>query len=283
LILKLITIETAQRHIRELLAQSSDSPQLDAELLLEKVTGLSRSQQRLQADNPLTHQAILALTALTERRQSGEPLAYVLGEWGFWTLRLQVTSAVLVPRPETELVVQRALLHLPTDRAVRVLDLGTGSGAIALAVATERPLAQLTASDASLTALAVARSNASQCTLTNVEFVMSDWFAGLPLRPYALIASNPPYIAEGDPHLEPAVLAHEPHQALFAGASGMEALQIIVREAPRFLQPGGWLVLEHGWQQAQSVRSLLESAGFSSVASHADLGGHERVTEGCWT
>lgn len=278
--MKQITAGTAAREIRELLAAHSDSPQREAELLLERATGLSRTQQLLYNDQLLTPAQVEQLTAGCARRQRGEPLAYVLGECGFWTLQLTVTPAVLIPRPETELVVERALTHLPIDAARDVLDLGTGSGAIALAIASERPHCRITASDASAAALEVARGNIQRCRLANVTARVSNWFEQLPPQRYGLIVSNPPYIALNDPDLQPTVREYEPHPALFSGADGLEALRVIARAAMGFLEPNGWLVLEHGWRQAAQVRDLLESAGFSSVASHADLAGHPRVTEG---
>jgi len=283
LILKPITLDNVKRETLDLLTEVSDSPQREAEMLVERATGLTRTQQLLAPETTVTTAQYQALQALRERRRSGEPLAYVLGECGFWSLQLSASPAVLVPRPETELVVERALEYLSSSQqSMQVLDLGTGSGAIALAIASERPAVQVVATDCSPQALEVARANAQRCGIGNVQFVLSDWFEAVPAGPYALIAGNPPYIAEDDPHVEPSVRKYEPHLALFSGRSGLEAIATIVHSAPRFLTSGGWLVLEHGWQQAAQVRGLLESTGFSSVASHADLAGHERVTEGQW-
>ena len=275
------TLGFIQRETAALLRNVSDAPALEAGLLIEHVTGSNRTQQHASPDTIVTASQLNALQQLRQQRLTGTPLAYLLGEAHFWTLKLHVNSAVLIPRPETELVVERALLHLVDDHA-RVLDLGTGSGAIALAIATERPHARVWASDRSSAALAVARGNAAQCGVNNVEFYRSDWFTALPPQAYRLIVSNPPYIAVDDPHLAAAVLAHEPEIALIAGPNGLEALQTIVTHAPKYLQPNGWLVMEHGWQQAAAVRELLESTGYCSVASHADLAGHQRVTEGQW-
>jgi release factor glutamine methyltransferase len=186
---------------------------------------------------------------------------------------------VLIPRPETELLVERALHHLQKQQPAQVLDLGTGSGAIALAVAQERPDAHILAVDQSEPALLVAQENARLNRIANISFLRSDWLAAVPSQRFDLILSNPPYIAEGDPHLEAAVLAHEPAEALLSGPDGLAAIRQIVERARDYLRPDGWLALEHGWQQAGAVRQLLESSGLSSVASHADLAGHERVTE----
>ncbi len=273
------SIHAVLRTIRARLEAVSDAPEREAEWLLEQVSGLSRSEQLLHINNNLPDSQRAQLDSLTTRRLQGEPLAYVLGEQHFWTLRLKVTPAVLIPRPETELVVERALQHLSKHPAARVLDLGTGSGAIALAVARDRPEAQVMAVDQSMAALAVAQENAAIHHLGNVTFLHSDWFSAIPRQRFDLIVSNPPYIADGDPHLEPAVLAHEPTAALISGHDGLDAIRQIVTQAGGFLASDGWLVLEHGWQQATAVRQLLESAGFSSVASHADLAGHARVTE----
>lgn len=273
------SIETAIRATQARLSPVSDAPAREAEWLLEHVTGLPRSGQLAQLNSDLPADQCATLESLVARRTQGEPLAYVLGEQHFWTLRLKVTPAVLIPRPETELVVERALQHLTPQHDTRVLDLGTGSGAIALAVAQERPRSQLLAVDQSMAALAIARENAELNRIGNVTFRQSDWFAAVPQERFEVILSNPPYIAEGDPHLEAAVRAYEPHAALISGSDGLDAIRHIVRQATEFLAPGGWLVLEHGWQQAGAVRQLLESAGLCSVASHADLAGHLRVTE----
>lgn len=213
--------------------------------------------------------------ALFLRRAAGEPVAYLLGEKEFFGLQLQVDRRVLVPRPDTETLVEWALELLPVDRAARVLDLGTGSGAIALAVQKNRPRATVHALDASAEALAVARANASTLSLP-VQFFAGDWFEGAPAGHYDLLLSNPPYIADGDVHLP--ALRHEPPGALTAGADGLADLRTIVAGAPARLAPGGWLLLEHGWDQAAAVRSLLADAGLEEVQSRTDLGGIERCS-----
>jgi release factor glutamine methyltransferase len=274
-----LTVRAALQTTQTQLQSVSDAPKKEAEWLLEHVCSLTRQQQILNESRELTPAECAHLGRLTAQRQQGEPLAYLLGEQHFWTLRLKVNPAVLIPRPETELVVERALHHLPKRRTAQVLDLGTGSGAIALAVARERPQVRVLAVDQSAPALEIARENALFNQLDNVSFLRSDWFSAVPQQRFDLVLSNPPYIAEDDPHLEPTVLAHEPTIALISGPDGLAAIRQIIREVADFLAPGGWLVLEHGWQQAGSVRQLLESSGLSSVASHADLAGHERVTE----
>lgn len=260
----------------------SPSAQLDAELLLADATSQTRTALRMSPGASVSAGQHAVYQSLIERRRLGEPVAYLLGTQDFWTLTLAVTPAVLIPRPETELVVERALTHLPSASPASVLDLATGSGAIALAIASERPQARVVATDLSAAALHVAGDNASTLGLNQVEFRGGHWYDPVGPARFAVITSNPPYIAAGDPDLDPAVLAHEPTIALLADSDGFAALIEIIAGAPAHLEPGGWLILEHGWQQALKVRNLLEQAGFSHVRSHADLAGHERVTEGQW-
>lgn len=256
----------------------SDVPALEAELLIEHVTGISRTRQRLAPSQPLAPEHIKRLQQLRAQRARGEPLAYILGEAHFWTLVLKVTPAVLIPRAETELVVERALFHL-NDTESRVLDLGTGSGAIALAIASECPRTQVLACDVSAEALLVARTNLDRLQLMNVELLQSNWFSNIPRQSFDIIVSNPPYIDIHDPDVQSQVRMHEPHLALFAADDGMQSFSSIIAAAPQYLRAAGWLILEHGWQQAAKVRALLESHGFVGVASHSDLAGHQRVTE----
>ena len=276
------TIADALHTATATLARATTTPRLDAELLLEHVTGLPRTAFRATPERELPAQAGWALQQLVTRRLGGEPVAYIRGTHEFWSLPLEVTPAVLIPRPETELVVERACAHAEPQASLRIADLGTGSGAIALAVATERPATTVVATDVSREALDIARRNAQRLGLANVSFRRGSWFAAVPDERFALILSNPPYIAEGDPHLDPAVGRHEPLVALIAGRSGLEAIEQLIDNAPSHLEPGGWLILEHGWQQAREVRDRLVRRGFGHVRSHADLAGHERVTEGQW-
>ncbi len=209
-----------------------------------------------------------------QRRLQGEPVAYITGRKDFFGLTLNVDARVLDPRPDTEILVEWALELLPSGQPTRVLDLGTGSGAVALALQHHRPAAQVTAVDASADALAVASANAQRLNLP-VKCVISHWMDAV-LGPFELIVSNPPYVAEGDPHL--AALTHEPLSALTSGADGLDDIRQIIAQAPSRLAPGGWLLLEHGWDQAAAVQALLRTAGFVQVQSRRDLGGIERCT-----
>lgn len=274
------TVSDALHTATLLLSRSSPSARLDAELLLEYVTGLARTSFRSAPERELPAHAGWSFQQLVKRRLKGEPVAYIRGQQEFWSLLFEVTPAVLIPRPETELVVERALEHLDQSTAARVADLGTGSGAIALAIASERPAAQIVASDMSKDALAVAMRNIARLQIPNVTLLQSNWCAALQ-GPFDLIAANPPYIAVDDPDLAAEVRRYEPTTALLSGRNGLDALEQIASTAPRYLASGGWLILEHGWKQAAAVRDLLVRNGFTRVRSYADLAGHERVTEGC--
>ena len=220
--------------------------------------------------------------ALLARRIAGEPVAYLTGRRGFWAFDLMVSPQTLIPRPETERLVELALERAPPDTALRMADLGTGSGAIALALAHERRQARVVAMDVSEGALDIARANARALGLANVEFRQGDWLAPLAGERFDLIASNPPYIGDADPHLREGDLRFEPARALSSGPDGLEAIGIIVREAPAHLHAGGWLLLEHGWAQGEAVRGLLAAAGFDAVQTHHDLEHRDRVTSGRW-
>ena len=253
---------------------------VDAEFLLVHVLGRPRSWLFAHREDPVTGETAAAFEALVERRAAGEPVAYLTGRRGFWRFDLAVTPATLIPRPETELLVELALERLPVDRALCVADLGTGSGAIALALAHERPRARVIASDASASAIEVARGNATALELANVDFREGDWFAPLAGERFDLIASNPPYIAAGDPHLAEGDLRFEPATALSSGVDGLDAIRRISAGAPAHLQRGGWLLLEHGWDQGAAVRELLLLSGFQDVATERDLEGRDRVSLG---
>jgi len=252
----------------------------EAEILLAHALGQSRAWLFAHARDPVPDGAAAAFQALVARREAGEPVAYLCGRRGFWSLDLAVTPDTLIPRPETELLVELALERLPPDRELQVADLGTGSGAIALALACERPRARVIATDASAAALAVARGNAQRLGLGNVELRQGDWFAPLQGLRLDLVASNPPYIASDDPHLARGDLRHEPASALASGVDGLDDLRTIAAGAPAHLLPGGWLLLEHGWTQGAQVRALLDAAGFADVATCRDLEQRDRVSLG---
>jgi release factor glutamine methyltransferase len=318
-----MTVGEALAHAAARLAASSESARLDAELLLGAVLDASRTQLLLRREEVFSADQAIALDALLARRVAGEPVPYLTGRQGFWTLDLRVTPDVLVPRPETELLVEWALelcrdtvaglpssvrpelvegrvsqgssVHGSTgsprteDLVVNsgrtglggldIADLGTGSGAIALALARERPRARVIATDASAAALAVAAGNARELQLTNVDFRAGSWYVPLAGESFELIVSNPPYIAAGDPHLP--ALRHEPVGALTDGGDGLSCLREIIAEAPRYLRPGGWLLVEHGYDQGEAVRALFAAAGLRQVSTRRDLGGQERCTGGC--
>lgn len=253
----------------------------DAERLLAHATGRSRSGLYAHGDATLTGEDELAFEALVRQRLAGVPVAYLVGRQGFWSLDLRVTPATLVPRPETERLVELALDRIPGLEPVDVVDLGTGSGAIALALARERPLARVLATDASDAALAVAAGNARELGLDNVAFAGGDWWAATGGARFDVAVSNPPYIADGDPHLARGDLPSEPRTALASGPDGLDAIRAIAAGAPGHLRPGGWLLLEHGLDQGPAVRAVLVAAGFRDVATATDLEGRDRVTSGC--
>lgn len=259
---------------------SSDAARLEAERIMAAV--LERPRGWLYAHGDAVPDAAQAarFAELVERRAAGEPLAYLIGSQGFWTLDLTVTPDVLIPRADTERLVELALQRIDPRVPARIADLGTGSGAIALAVASERPLAQVTATDASAAALAVAQANARRLGLANVAFVQGDWTAALGDERFDLIASNPPYIRAGDPHLARGDLRYEPAAALASGGDGLDAIRTIVAQAPAHLRRGGWLLLEHGYDQGAAVRTLLEMSGFEGVEIILDIEERERVTLG---
>jgi release factor glutamine methyltransferase len=256
-----------------------DEARLEAELLLAHALDRPRSWFYAHAGDILTARDAEAYADLLQRRSAGEPVAQITGRRGFWSLELAVTPDTLIPRPETELLVELALERMPRTHPLRVLDLGTGAGAIALAVASERPLCEVTAVDASEPALLVARSNAAEAGL-RLRFEHGDWYAAVPGERFDLVLSNPPYIADADPHLLKGDLRFEPRMALASGMDGLDALRVIASGAPRHLLPGGWLLVEHGHDQGAAVRELFTAAGLQGVVTERDLEQRERVTLG---
>jgi release factor glutamine methyltransferase len=248
---------------------------LDALMLLADTLACSRTWLLAHDDAELSTEQSSRLRAGLARRAAGEPLAYLLGEKEFHGLMLQVDSNVLVPRPDTEVLVDWALELLAGAAHQSVVDLGTGSGAIALAVKHAQPIAKVTATDVSPAALGVARANARRLAL-EVEFIEGSWWQAVPRRRFQLVLSNPPYIAAGDPHL--AALGHEPALALTPGGDGLDALRCIVAGAAAHLEPGGWLLLEHGFAQAGAVQTLLREHGFAGIQTRRDLAGQPRCS-----
>jgi release factor glutamine methyltransferase len=272
------TVSAALQNAARALHGHSDSPRLDAELLLGKLLGLSRPGLIARGDEPCASDCEQSYARLIDARRQGVPVAYLTGSREFWSLNLRVTSAVLVPRPETEILVEQALQRLPRDRAAAVLDLGTGSGAIALAIAAERPDARITAVDISAAALDVAMQNGRELGLSRIDWRLGDWFAPVSGERFDMIVANPPYVAAADPAL--ARLTAEPAIALCDGPTGLEALGRIAAGAAAHLHERGWLILEHGSDQAPAVAQLLERHGFACIRSHFDLAGKPRVTLG---
>jgi len=259
--------------------KDSDSPKRDAQILLGFVTGKSRTFILAFAETSLTDVQYSQLEILLARRVNGEPVAYLVGEREFWSLPLRVSPATLIPRPDTECLIEHALTCLPSQ-ACHILDLGTGTGAIALALASERPDCQVTALDVVPEAVELARSNARNLGITNVTILQSHWFSALEAQRFALIVSNPPYIDSDDPHLSQGDVRFEPKSALIADNHGLSDIEILVSCAGDFLEPDGWLILEHGWQQGAEVRQLFLRAGFTDISTGKDYGDNERLTSG---
>ena len=272
-----LLVDAAQR-----LAAVSDTPRLDAELLLAAALARSRSYLHAWPERAAEPEPAARFAAGLARRLTGEPVAYLLGRWVFWSLALEVTPDTLIPRPETELLVEWALARLPGDQPLDVADLGTGSGAIALALAVERPLARIIATDCSPVALDVARRNAQRLNIGSVEFRQGNWCAPLAGERFDLIAANPPYVAATDPHWQEGALRFEPPAALVSGADGLDALRAIIDQAPAYLRPGGWLMLEHGYDQGERVPALLRERGFDAVSDDHDAAGLPRISSGRW-
>lgn len=256
-----------------------ETARLDAELLLAHVLNKPRSYLYTWPEQRLSQDQYTGFLLAIDQRAAGEPVAYLTGHREFWSLDLQVTTEVLIPRPETELLVEIALQLLP-ETTCKIADLGTGSGAIALALASERPDWNIIGTDISTAALNIARSNAKALNLETLEFVASHWFENLPKHNYQLIVSNPPYVANKDPHLHHGDVRFEPQIALKSGADGLQDLRQLISGAQEYLQPNGWLMLEHGYDQAKPITKLLVQAGFTSTKTYHDLAQQPRVTIG---
>ena len=274
----MVTIESLLSNVE---LPDSPTPRLDAELLLAQALGKSRGYLHTWPEREPEASQLERFQAALARRRAGEPVAYILGRQGFWSLDLDVASHTLIPRPDTELLVETALALLPAT-PLQVLDLGTGTGAIALALACERPAWQVTGVDRVPEAVALAQGNGTRLQLANARFAESCWFSALAGQRFQLIVSNPPYIAAADPHLSQGDVRFEPSSALVAGIDGLDDIRVIIEQAPAHLLAGGWLLLEHGFDQAEAVRELLVQRGFAAVDSRRDLGGHQRISLGQW-
>ncbi len=264
------------------LALVSDSALLDAEVLLCLALGKPRSHLRAWPDKPLQPEQLSAFNALLEQRQNGTPIAYITGHREFWSRDFQVTSDVLIPRPDTELLIELSLKLIPANEPFTIIDLGTGSGIIAITLAAECPHTQISATDFSLAALRTAQLNAAKHQTNNIQFYQSDWFAQVPDTQFNLIISNPPYIAEDDSHLQQGDVRFEPQTALCAAEQGLSDIKTIVTAARNYLKPCGHLLIEHGYDQQQQVQALFKNLHYTNVQTHTDLSGQPRVTYGQW-
>ena len=271
-----LRIDASIAKATELLSGTSESPRLDAELLLARALDVPRSYLFAHPDDEMDQDAADRFSEVVERRRRGMPMAYITGEKEFWSMSLIVTPDTLVPRPETETLIDQALMRLPRRVEVRVLDLGTGSGAIALALARERPACHVVATDVSAGAIAVARENARRLLIPNVEFLEGNWLAPINGQQFDLVVSNPPYVASNDAHLD--ALTFEPRGALESGEDGLDAIREISAGAAAVLAADGWLLLEHGSDQADAVADILASDGWQEIKGVNDLAGLPRVT-----
>lgn len=260
----------------------SDSAKRDAEILLQYITGKTRTFLIAFGETELNIKQQQQLEHLLARRAKGEPIAYLVEEKEFWSLAIKVSPVTLIPRADTECLVERALQLLSDKRAVKILDLGTGSGAVALALASECLQAQIVGVDISDTAIALAQLNADNLLINNVKFCKSNWFTSLPIQQFDMIVSNPPYIDEYDPHLQQGDVRFEPKTALISANQGLADIQLIIEQSRNYLANKGWLLLEHGWLQGEQVRQLFSCHQYQQVVTFQDYGGNDRITVGQW-
>ncbi len=275
-------IQTALNHATQTLNSTSDSPGLDAEILLAFCLQKPRSHLKAWPEKKLSEAVVTTFKNLLQQRQQGKPVAYLTGNKEFWSLKFAVNEQVLIPRPDTELLVELSLDFIRKSQASRVLDLGTGSGILAICLAKECPHLQITACDISPQALVVAQKNADQHQVSHIQFLQSNWFDSIPPTNFDLIISNPPYIAENDPHLKQPDLSYEPQIALVADKQGLADIERLIQTAPRFLRASGALMLEHGYNQADYVQRLFERNHFKNIQTFNDLSGNPRVTHAIW-
>ncbi len=259
---------------------NSDSARLDAEVLLSHILKVGRSYLFAHPEKDIAADDENRFLNLIEKRKQGTPVAHLTGNREFWSLQLKVTPDTLIPRHDTEILVEKILEQIPENTAWQIADLGTGSGAIALAIANERPACSVIATDTSDNALSIAKYNAQQLNINNIQFITGDWFEPLEGKRFHVIVSNPPYIPESDPHLKQGDVKFEPDSALIAGNNGLACIEQITREAHQHLQPGGVLAFEHGYEQGEAVRKLLEKHGYTDIQTICDLASLERITLG---
>jgi release factor glutamine methyltransferase len=273
-------IRQAAQSIQHKLGLALSEAIFEANLLCQHVLNVNRAWLISHERDALEPNQQAGFEALLQRRLNGEPMAYILGSRDFYGLQLKTTPATLIPRPDTETLVDAALAKILENASLNILDLGTGTGAVALAIASQRPQTKVIAVDASLEALKVATENAQSLSLSNVRLIESNWFSGLASEKFDVIVSNPPYIAQDDEHLKQGDLRFEPLSALASGVDGLDDIRKIIQDAPEYLNPNGWLMLEHGYDQADAVAALLNARGFSKVAHAKDIAGTLRVTFG---
>lgn len=273
-------MDCARNRLAETTGCDMDDARADIRALMCHAVGnASHAWLIAHQDDDVSPELSTTFEGLLSRRIDGEPVAYIIGKREFYGLELRVTPDTLIPRPDTETLVETALHNIPEDTPCQVLDLGTGTGAIALAIAKNRPLAHVTAVDQSSAALAIAQDNADTLSIHNVSFLQSDWFSALSEQKFDMIVSNPPYIEAGDPHLQQGDLRFEPRTALASGKDGLDDIRAIIHHAPQYLQAAGWLILEHGYLQAGAVSTILHRS-FSNIRTKQDIAGHDRVTSG---
>jgi release factor glutamine methyltransferase len=272
------SIQTLLDNATKLLVKNSDSPRLDAEVLLAFVLEKNRSYLRAWNDKTLDIETISKFETLISEREKGVPIAYLTGIREFWSRDFIVSSDVLIPRPDTEILIEQCLVKIPVDVPFTILDLGTGSGVIAVTLAAERPNANIFAVDASLVALEIAKKNGQKYNCQNIEFILSDWFSNVPKIEFDLIVSNPPYISFDDEHLTQGDVQFEPKSALIAAENGLSDIKKIAFDAKTYLKQNGQLWFEHGYNQAKSVREILKNLVYSDIQTFTDLAGQDRVT-----
>lgn len=275
-------IQSALSEASRVLAASSDSPELDAEILLCLILEKNRSYLRSWPKKQLHAQQRLQFKTFLKQRQQGTPIAYITGQREFWSREFKVNPDVLIPRPDTELLIELSLPLIPKDKSCKLIDLGTGSGVIAVTLAAERPYAQIIATDISTPALKIAKQNADRHHCRNIRFAQSAWFSEIGDTDFDFVISNPPYIAADDPHLHQGDLRFEPQTALVSDDNGLKDISLIAESACKHLKEGGFLLIEHGYKQQPQVQAIFESFDYANIQIHTDLGGNPRVTIGQW-